>query len=106
VFDDDGKAESYYFFSINGDALPHQPWREGTMYILPKDTFEQQSSSRTGFESTQWRSFESVKPLAKITVGPTDFPFLDQIRGHDLAEVTRRAAENPGGFPWLEDGEE
>src|SRR5262245_42258021 len=32
---DGSKSVPYYFFSINGDALPHKPWREGTIYLLP-----------------------------------------------------------------------
>jgi hypothetical protein len=29
-------SDPYYFFSINADALPQQPWRAGTVYILPR----------------------------------------------------------------------
>src|SRR5574338_544365 len=33
VINEDGsRGEPYYFFSINGDALPHNPWRQGTIY--------------------------------------------------------------------------
>jgi hypothetical protein len=42
-----------------------------------------------------------VAPLAKLSVGPEDFPFLSQLRGHDGATFARARA-NPGGFPWLE----
>lgn len=102
VRNDDGIFESLYYFSINEDALPHDPWRTVTIYILPRDTFEVQSSKQ-GIESTQWRSFDSVKPLAKITIEPTNFPFLDQIRGHDVAKVSKRSKDDPDGFPWLDD---
>jgi hypothetical protein len=40
-----------------------------------------------------------VKPLAKLTVGPRDFPFLQQIRGHDDELLQARIAANPDGFP-------
>jgi hypothetical protein len=103
VPDINGNSETLYYFSINDDALPHNPWRDGTIYVLSKETFEQQQSSRPNTESTQWRSFVPVKPMAKIAVGPQDFPFLNQIRGHDTQEVMRRAEENPDGFPWLDD---
>lgn len=92
-----------YFFSVNQDALPHTPWRSGTIYILPKDTFERQGSRNPNSVSTQWRSFEAVKPLAKMSVDPEDFPFLSQIRGHDPAVVSKRASENPDGYPWLDE---
>src|SRR5689334_17022484 len=42
VNDDDTQTEPYYFFSINDDALPHQPWRNGSIYILPRAGFEEQ----------------------------------------------------------------
>ena len=49
----------------------------------------------------QWASQLPVAPLAKLSVGPEDFPFLGQLRGHDGATFARARA-NPGGFPWLE----
>ncbi len=102
------KRVPFYYFSINADALAHKPWRTGTVYVLPRDSFEQQPSQRsksTGrdIEFAQWRSFIAVKPLAKVTVGPPDFPFLDQIRGHDPAVVQKRALEDPDGFPWQDE---
>jgi hypothetical protein len=96
------QAERHYFFSINQDALSHKPWRTGTVYLLPRKTFEAEET-KSDRKSTQWRSFVSVKPLAQIEVLPSDFPFLDQIRGHNVDEVQRRATENPDGFPWLDD---
>ena len=51
----------------------------------------------------QWASPEAVVPLAKITVGPEDFPVLAQMRGH-VDEITfPRARANPDGFPWLDE---
>lgn len=98
----EGEIESFYYFSINDDALPHEPWRIGTVYVLPKATF-QGEPTKSGRNSAQWRSAVAVKPLAKISIGPEDFPFLDQIRGHDMETVVRRSEENPNGFPWLDD---
>ena len=103
VVDPGGKSEPHYYFSINGDALPHQPWRTGTVYVLPRKTFEPQTLQRDDRESAQWRSFVPVRPLARIAVDPSDFPFLGQIRGHDPVAVRKRAMEDPDGFPWLED---
>lgn len=102
----DGTPASHYFFSVNEDALPHKPWRTGTIYVLPRDSFEQQHENEfqgLEAEATQWRSFVPVKPLAKISVEPEEFPFLDQVRGHDVAVINRRAVEDPNGYPWLED---
>jgi hypothetical protein len=35
-------------------------------------------------------------------VAPEDFPFLDQIHGHNDEKLTELASANPNGFPWLE----
>jgi hypothetical protein len=99
-------TESRYYFSINGDALPHNPWQPGFVYILPRDGFERQPPHRTAsgeFEVPQWRSFDPVKPLAKLSVQPSDFPFLARVQGHDPKTVRERARDNPAGFPWLDE---
>ncbi|MFI7013719.1 hypothetical protein [Streptomyces sp. NPDC050164] len=43
-----------------------------------------------------------VKPLARLVVHPGDFPFLDQVHGHDDV-LEARVAADPGGFPWFEE---
>ena len=103
---DGTRSDPYYFFSIDDDVLPHQPWRFGTIYILPRAGFTQQApASYRGMtvEIAQWASPNPVRPLARMTVGPADFPFLAQIRGHDMAVVSRRAARDPSGFPWVDE---
>jgi hypothetical protein len=100
-----GKSDPYYFFSINQDALPRDPWREGTVYLLPGDSFEPQPRERypdIEIEIAQWASLIPVRPLAKLSVRPEDFPFLAQIRAHDPAVIRARAMADPGGFPWLD----
>jgi hypothetical protein len=98
----DGEFETVYYFSINDDALPTKPWRNGTIYILPRSSFENESGA-PGRTSAQWRSFDPVRPLAKISLGPQDFPFLEQIRGHDVETAMKRSQEDPDGFPWIDD---
>jgi hypothetical protein len=103
---DGSRSEPYYFFSINGDALPHRPWRQGTIYLLPRATFEQQPLLQKGgaqFEAEQWASLVPVRPLAQLPVDPEDFPFLDRIYPHDLAVLRERIARNPDGFPWMDE---
>lgn len=102
-FLENGKPEPYYFFSVDEDALPNYPWHNGTVYILPRDTFEQQATREyqgLKIESTQWASLVAVKPLAKLTVTPEDFPFLTQMNGHNPQIIAERSATNPDGFPW------
>ncbi len=99
-------SDPYYFFSINADALPLNPWRNGTIYVLPPSSFEQQPpkpSRGVTVQVQQWMSEVGVKPLAKLSITPDDFPFLSQIRAHDLATLSERAQRDPGGFPWLDE---
>jgi hypothetical protein len=106
VQEDGRKSEPYYFFSINSDALPHQPWCNGTIYILPRKGFEAQPPGTlrgmTG-EIPQWASLEPVRPLARLNVTPADFPFLAKVRGHDHAVLRERIMRDPEGFPWVDE---
>jgi hypothetical protein len=96
----------YYFFSVSRPALDRQPWHTGTVYFLPAATFETQPPLRSGdawIQVAQAASPVPVKPAAKLTVRPGDFPFLQQVRGHDDALLAARVAADPEGFPWCED---
>ena len=95
-----GERLAVYNFSINQEQLIEKPWREGTLYFLPRDTFERQWLTDES-PSNEWASREPVKPLGKLHLNPEDFPFLDQIGGHDdsiltkaqtLSETIRKAA--------------
>jgi hypothetical protein len=93
----------YYIFSVSQSALPDQPWRTGTMYLLPRTGFIDQPPMPFGsFEVriAQLASFEPVQPLAKLTVTPEDFPFLTQIRGHDDQRLAEYARALETGAPW------
>jgi hypothetical protein len=103
--DDGGLGEPYYFFSISDTVLPKAPWRRGTIYFLPRDTFEQQPPMQfqdKPMAVAQWASPEPVVPLAKIEVGHEDFPLLADIRGHDWEKTVQRVRANPDGFPWVD----
>lgn len=98
-------SEPRYVFSISRSALPDRPWRSGTVYVLPGDTFELQPPMRFGaFEVRvpQLASFVAVKPLARVAVEPEDFPFLSQIRGHDDERLAEYARALETGAPWPE----
>ena len=100
----DGSARaSYYYFSVNADALDAEAWHDGTVYVLPRADFEQQEGEEHGglwIESNQWVSTRPVRPLARIDVTPADFPFISQVHGHDLEAVVARAEADPDAFPW------
>lgn len=93
----------YYIFSISREVLPQQPWRSGVVYLLPRDTFVQQPSMPFGpyeVEIPQLASLEPVVPLARLAVAPEDFPFLEQIRGHDDARLEEYAIAMQTGGAW------
>lgn len=96
----------HYFFSISEWALKQQPWRSGTVYLLPADTFETQPAIEADGVSVHIAQAASplpVAPAAKLPVRPSDFPFLNQIHGHDDDLLNARIAADPEGFPWFED---
>ena len=96
----------YYVFSVSQSALPNQPWRTGTVYILPRRPFVVQPPIPFGpyqVHIAQLASFEAVQPLAKLTITPEDFPFLQQIRGHDDERLQEYADALQTGAPWPKD---
>ena len=93
----------FYVFSVSQSALSSQPWRTGTVYLLPRSTFTVQSPIAFGsnqVQIAQLASFVAVEPLAKLTVTPADFPFLMQIRGHDDERLQEYATALQTGAPW------
>jgi hypothetical protein len=69
-------------------------------YYLPRPAMDRGADKHL----TQWASLVPVTPLAKLPVGPEDFPFLAQIRGHDDKRLFARATADPEGFPWMDEG--
>ncbi len=84
---DDGDEVAVYHFSINHEWLDKEPWRSGTLYVLPRKTFRQMPMSAGGGLSNEWVSEVPVKPLVRIAIAPEDFPFLAQVGGHDDSEL-------------------
>jgi hypothetical protein len=103
--DDNGTDASYYYFSINHEAMTSRPWVTGTVYVLPRLTFEPEPEDTwLGLRCTptQWASSVPVRPIARLTVTPDDFPFLNAVRSHDQRVVAERASQAPDNFPWLD----
>ncbi|MFD2042972.1 hypothetical protein ACFSTA_01470 [Ornithinibacillus salinisoli] len=65
----------YYYFSLNND-FDDELWDQGMLYLFHKEKFKQ------GGIKDEWICKEPVKPLAKITVNPSDFIFKDTISFH------------------------
>ena len=96
----------YYVFSVSKSVRPKQPWRTGTVYLLPKDTFTSQPPMELGSSTVhiaQLASLVPVQPLAKLAVTPEDFPFLSRIRGHDDKRLQEYATAMQTGAPWPSD---
>lgn len=81
-----GLATTHYFFSINKEMLKLWPFRRGTIYLLPKDTFKPAADGQ-GVILEEWISQEPVQVLASLSISPEDFPLLDKIWGHNESEV-------------------
>jgi hypothetical protein len=96
-------SEPRYVFSISQTALHKQPWRKGTIYLLPKEPFINQPSLRFGpyeVQIPQLASLVPVKPFAQLDVSPEDFPFLKDIRGIDDARLQEYGQAMQTGSPW------
>jgi hypothetical protein len=97
--------DSYYLFSVTREVLVKRPWRTGFVYLLPRATFALQPSVTFGeaeIQIPQLASLAPVVPLARILVEPDDFPFLNQIRGHDHSRLQEYADAMQTGGPWPE----
>lgn len=98
-------SEPHYLFSISQSVLPQRPWRVGYVYLLPSNTFIVQPAQSFGpyeVHVPQLASPVPVTPLARLEVGPGDFPFLTDIRGHEDARLAEYAHTMLTGGPWLD----
>lgn len=74
--------------------------------MLPAGSFETQPPLAVGdvrVQVAQAASPTAVTPVAKLKVDPSDFPFLEEIRGHNDELLQTRIAADPTGFPWVEE---
>ncbi len=98
-------SEPRYVFSISQTALRQKPWRNGTVYLLPGETFVHQPSLTFGpyeVRVPQLASLVPVRPFAQLDVAPDDFPFLKDIRGLDDARLPEYGQAMQSGAPWPE----
>lgn len=77
-------GDSHYYFSIGTDPKRSDAWRDGWIYILPRETFRLHPSG------PEWLSPVAVRPLARLGVEPSDFPFLHDVVGHRRSEPVGR----------------
>jgi hypothetical protein len=101
----DQLSDPMYFFSITHSALLQKPWCEGAVYILPRQSFQREAAQNIqGFDVVfpHWISGSPARPIAILSVDAQDFPFLDQIHGHNDEKLAQLATTDPNGFPWPE----
>lgn len=63
----------YYFFFTEADPRDERIWRDGTVYVLPREPFV-----RTWIPN-EWACRQPIAPLARLAVSPTDFPFRSRV---------------------------
>ncbi len=80
VSEDVETGELNYSFEIPQKDLETKPWMKGVIYIFDKNQFNPEKND-DGELSGEWTSERSIKPLAKLEVGPEDFRFLDKVEG-------------------------
>lgn len=79
-----GYQERFYFFSISEAMVANHPWKTGTVYITPRDSFTQTNTGMIRFD--EWASEKPVIPLSKIDISPGDFPFFNRVSAHNERE--------------------
>lgn len=77
---------SRYLFAVEGDPSDPDAWVPGTVYALPRETFEPTPGSR------ELVSFVPLRPRLRVPVTPDDFPLRAQTIGFRRGESVRRVA--------------
>jgi hypothetical protein len=77
---------SRYLFSIGSDPRDERSWTTGTIYLLPRETFRPTPASR------ELVSEQPVRPRARLTISPDDFPLRSKTRGHTRGDSVRKVA--------------
>lgn len=83
-----GEKLTLFNFSVNQEQLSERPWRQGCLYILPRNFFER-LEMMPGVLSNEWACQQAIHPLAKLLISPEDWPFLDVVEGHDDSLLIR-----------------
>ena len=78
------RDKAFHFYSLTKETLANQPWDSGMIYILPKEPFTYLGEGSIQFN--EWISHDSVLPLAKLEVNPSDFFFYNKVATHRSGE--------------------
>lgn len=69
----------YYFFFTEADPHDDSIWRDGSVYVLPREPFTET------WIPNEWVAREPVRAIAEIAVSPSDFPFRHRVKQFDPA---------------------
>jgi hypothetical protein len=83
-----------YFFSVNSDQQDAELLTDGWLYVLPRAGFTAEPAVAGLLQSGQWVNPNPVRPIARIPVTPTDFPFTSVIGRHGDNESMPRTLWN------------
>ena len=87
--DPSGRELDVYHFSVHHAYVGRDIWHSGTLYLLPRRAFRPHALLPGGPPAAEWACSDDVQPLKRLAVDPDDFPFLEQVGGHDDTELIR-----------------
>jgi hypothetical protein len=100
----DGRlSPPFYTFALEAAALARRPWTDGTVYLMPRESFTPRPPDiEDGLTvyCQEWVSRAPVEPIAQLAVGPDDFPFLDECWGFDAETLLARLGAYPETWPF------
>ncbi len=79
-----GSERRYYLFSMDRGLRASGVFGPGVVLVLPREPFAPAGSGVVRWP--EWVSERPVRPLARIEVGPHDFPFAGRIAVHRPGE--------------------
>ncbi|MEM7466059.1 MAG: hypothetical protein AAF387_04170, partial [Pseudomonadota bacterium] len=94
--EDQGLDRRYYKLTIGITGLRRDPWRNGTVYALPPESFEYWE---------EWTSRTPVRPILRLAVTPEDLPLKADLWGTEYRMFAYGSWVNPhkDPFPFLKD---
>ena len=74
----------YYYFALPKNKKEDPPFTDGMIYICPAEHFTHRRDipilNLLNGDIEEWGSTNSIQPLAKLNVSPSDFPFLEHVQ--------------------------
>ncbi|MBU5352067.1 hypothetical protein ACN9MH_16640 [Paenibacillus silvae] len=79
-----GRRQNYHFYSLNQSTISNDPWTEGMVYFLPRESFT--APGPRGISFDEWLCHEPVAPIAKLKVCQDDCYYRNKIAVHNDGE--------------------